>query len=165
MDITTLDVDAIVSSADPTMMGGRGLDGAVHEAAGEELLAYCRLLGACRPGQALLSPGFNLKARNIIHTVGPVWEGGQNGEAELLASCYRKALNIAAEKKFQSIAFPAISTGHNRYPLDAATRIAMHTVQDFLNNSDHVLREMLFACHSPREQLIYERIHDDVFSY
>lgn len=164
VDITTLDVDAIVNAANQTLLGGRGVDGAIHEAAGEELLAYCRLLGGCRPGEAKLSPGFNLKARFVIHTVGPIWEGGQKGEAILLANCYRNSLRIAARENLQSIAFPAIATGAYHYPLDAATRIAMQTVKEFLSDSDHNIREIVFACFSHKAVLTYERIHDDVYS-
>ncbi len=165
MDITTLDVDAIVNAANQTLLGGRGVDGAIHEAAGEELLAYCRLLGGCRTGEAKISPGFNLKARYVIHTVGPVWDGGTQGEAELLATCYRNVLRIARKEKLVSLAFPAISTGEFGYPMEAATRIALNTVRDFLSENDHDMREIIFACFSPKAMLTYERIHDDVYSH
>jgi O-acetyl-ADP-ribose deacetylase (regulator of RNase III) len=165
VDITTLDVDAIVNAANQTLLGGRGVDGAIHEAAGEELLAYCKLLGGCKTGEAKLSPGFNLKARYVIHTVGPVWEGGQNGEAILLANCYRNCLAIARKERFVSVAFPAISTGAFGYPMEAATRIAISTVREFLEQNEHELREIVFACFSPKAMLLYERIHDDVYSH
>ena len=165
MDITTLDVDAIVNAANQTLFGGRGVDGAIHEAAGEELLAYCRLLGGCRPGEAKISPGFNLKARHVIHTVGPVWEGGNRGEELVLTHCYLNSLKLARKEGLTSLAFAAISTGAFGYPMEAATRIAMNTVREFLSENEHNLREIIFACFSHKAVLTYERIHDDVYSH
>ena len=147
-DITTLDVDAIVNAANERMLGGGGVDGAIHRAAGPELLAACRQIPEVRPGvrcptgEARLTPGFRLKARYVIHTVGPVWHGGSQGEAELLARCYRNALAIAHANGMQSIAFPAISCGIYGYPIDDAATIAVREVRAFLDEDappQHVL--------------------------
>ena len=129
-DITTLDVDAIVNAANSSLLGGGGVDGAIHDAAGPQLLAACRLLGGCATGQAKTTPGFDLPARHVIHTVGPVWRGGDHGEAELLASCYRCCLAEADKVEARSIALPAISTGIYGFPKPAAAAIAVETLRN-----------------------------------
>lgn len=137
-DITKLDVDAIVNAANRSLLGGGGVDGAIHRAAGPKLLDYCRTLGGCETGQAKITPGFELPADHVIHAVGPVWHGGDRGEDELLASAYRTSLDLAAEHDVRTIAFPAISCGAYGYPLDRAARIAVRTVAAFLAEDDTV---------------------------
>jgi O-acetyl-ADP-ribose deacetylase (regulator of RNase III) len=148
-DITTLDVDAIVNAANRTLLGGGSVDGAIHRAAGPELLEACRALGGCAPGSAKITPGFRLKARYVIHAVGPVWNGGRNDEEALLAGCYRGALDLAAEHKLASLAYPAISTGIYRFPADLAARIAVGTVASELAGNPRGLARVTFCCFAP----------------
>lgn len=143
-DITRLDVDAIVNAANPALLGGGGVDGAIHKAAGAGLLEECRLLGACPTGEARITGGHGLKARHVIHAVGPVWSGGDAGERALLASCYQASLTLAREHGLSSIAFPGISTGAYGYPVQQATDIAVHTVAEHLRG--HVLPKRVIFC-------------------
>ena len=137
-DITTLDVDAIVNAANTTLLGGGGVDGAIHRAAGHELLAECRTLGGCQPGEAKLTRGYRLPARFVIHTVGPVWRGGKRGESRTLANCYRNSFQLAVERGIKTIAFPAISCGAYGYPISEATQIAVETTREFLATTDRI---------------------------
>src|SRR3974390_3163631 len=145
-DITTLDVDAVVNAANRSLLGGGGVDGAIHRAAGPELLAECRTLGGCETGSAKITRGYRLPARHVIHAVGPVLHGGRAGEEELLASCYRTALGLAAAHRLASIAFPAISTGVYAFPADRAARIAVGTVSAELGAAEHRIRHVVFCC-------------------
>jgi O-acetyl-ADP-ribose deacetylase len=137
-EITKLDVDAIVNAANTTLLGGGGVDGAIHRAAGPELLAECRTLGGCQPGEAKLTRGYRLPARFVIHTVGPVWAGGKRHEPQILANCFRNSLQLAVENRIKTIAFPAISCGAYGYPIQEATRIALETTREFLEENDKI---------------------------
>jgi O-acetyl-ADP-ribose deacetylase (regulator of RNase III) len=137
-DITKLEVDAIVNAANTTLLGGGGVDGAIHRAAGPELLAECRALGGCEPGGAKITRAYRLPAHFVIHTVGPIWRGGKHGEARILADCYRNSLQLAVENEIKSIAFPAISCGAYGYPVEEAAHIAFKTTRDFLATSDEI---------------------------
>jgi O-acetyl-ADP-ribose deacetylase (regulator of RNase III) len=147
-DITTLEVDAIVNAANSSLLGGGGVDGAIHRAAGPELRRACQALGGAETGEAKITPGFKLKARYVIHAVGPVWHGGRAQEGELLASCYRTAIALASEKQATSLAFPAISTGVYRFPPDRAARIAVDTVLAELAARETGLKRVIFCCFS-----------------
>jgi O-acetyl-ADP-ribose deacetylase len=143
-DITKLDIDAIVNAANTTLLGGGGVDGAIHRAAGPELLAECRTLGGCRPGEAKITRGYRLAARFVIHTVGPIWRGGEHDEARTLANCYRNSLQLAVENEIKTIAFPAISCGAYGYPIEEAAHIAFKTTREFLAMTDEI-QKLIFV--------------------
>lgn len=158
-DITKLDVDAIVNAANSSLLGGGGVDGAIHRAAGPDLLHECRLLGGCKTGEAKITGSYRLPARHIIHTVGPVWNGGARKEPEKLASCYRSSLQIAVDHDISSIAFPCISTGIYGYPSEKAAELAIKTVKDFLRQSPHEI-DVTFCCFSAHDLNIYQNLLD-----
>lgn len=154
-DITSLEVDAIVNAANTSLLGGGGVDGAIHRAAGPELLTACKQLGGCATGEAKLTKGFKLPARYVIHTVGPVWHGGERGEAELLASCYRCSLSLAASVNAGAVAFPSISTGVYGYPISEAAKIAISTVRSSLAEHPSI-ESVTFCCFSADDLAVYQ---------
>jgi len=156
-DITKLSVDAIVNAANTSLLGGGGVDGAIHRAAGPELLEYNKKLGGCPTGEAKISPGFNLPAKHVISTVGPVWNGGNRNEDELLANCYRNSLRIAFENNIKTIAFPSISTGVYRFPVERASKIAVKEVKDFLDKNPSI-EKVIFVCFDDKTYDVYKNI-------
>jgi O-acetyl-ADP-ribose deacetylase (regulator of RNase III) len=156
-DITSLNIDAIVNAANETLLGGGGVDGAIHRAAGPALLDECKSLGGCETGQAKITNGFDLNAKFVIHTVGPVWRGGQDGEAERLQSCYRACIALAEANNISSIAFPAISTGVYAYPKQAATEIAVATVSEAVEGTA-IIGEVVFCCFSNADLMRYRAV-------
>ena len=154
-DITRMDSDAIVNAANSSLQGGGGVDGAIHRAAGRELLKECRTLGGCPTGQARITGGYHLPARYVIHTVGPVWHGGDRDEDALLAACYRNSLQLAADHDLKTVAFPSISTGAYRFPIERASVIAMEEVKRFLSEKTS-LRKVTFVCFSEEDRQAYQ---------
>ncbi len=156
-DITTLSVDVIVNAANSSLLGGGGVDGAIHRAAGPDLVHECRLLGGCKTGEAKITGGYNLPAEYVIHTVGPVWRGGDLSEPDQLRSCYVNSLTIASGKDLSTIAFPSISTGIYGYPIELAVEVATSTVRGFVRDTESNISEVIFCCFSLNDLAVYER--------
>lgn len=161
-DITKQNVDAIVNAANTSLLGGGGVDGAIHRAAGPELLEECKKLGGCPTGGAKITKGYRLPAKYVIHAVGPIYRDGKHGEPELLASCYRNCFNLAVENGIKTIAFPAISTGAYGYPLEEATKIAMNETKKFLESNQSV-EKVVFVCFGKNAFEVYEKVFEEVF--
>lgn len=159
-DITKIKVDAIVNAANTSLLGGGGVDGAIHRSAGPELLEECRTLNGCSTGEAKITKGYNLPAKYVIHTVGPIWNGGHNNEDYLLADCYRNSLKLAVENRIKSIAFPAISTGVYSFPLERAARIAVSQVNTFLK-SNYSIEKVIFVCFDEKNYGIYKSLLEE----
>ena len=159
-DITTLEVDAIVNAANSSLLGGGGVDGAIHAAAGPALLRECERLRGCPPGQARITGGYRLPAKRIIHTVGPIWSGGGQGEPAVLTSCYEQSLHLAITHGLKTVAFPSISTGVYRYPIELAAAIAVRTVREFTAHTDEI-DEVIFCCFSTGDFAVYERLLEE----
>lgn len=160
-DITTLEVDAIVNAANSTLLGGGGVDGAIHRAAGPQLLEECRTLGGCPTGEARITKGYNLKAKHVIHTVGPIWSDGSKGEPQLLANAYRNSLELANQHSLKSVAFPNISTGVYRFPKKQAAKIAVETVRDYLQNNS-LPQRVTFVCFGDENFNIYKDLLSEI---
>lgn len=160
-DITSLDVDAIVNAANKKLLGGGGVDGAIHRVAGPQLLKACRALNGCEVSEAKITRGYNLPARHVIHTVGPVWGGGKRHEDMLLADCYRNSLELAAKNRVKTIAFPAISTGVYRFPADRACAIAVKTAREFLSANGNTVEKVIFCCFNTQTYELYEQAIDE----
>lgn len=163
-DITKLDVDVIVNAANQTLLGGGGVDGAIHRAAGPLLLKECKSLNGCETGNAKITNGYNLMAKYVVHTVGPVWRGGNAGEAELLASCYKRSLEIASQKELKSIAFPAISTGIYGFPFLQASKIALKAVLNYLNENPNQFEKIVFILFSDDDYIRFNQIKESVMN-
>lgn len=162
-DITRLEVEAIVNAANESLLGGGGVDGAIHRAAGSELLEACRELNGCPTGEARITKGYNLPARYVIHTVGPVWQGGGSNEKNLLASCYRNSLQLAVDHNLRSIAFPSISTGVYGFPIEQASRIALRVILDFVETEDAAPR-VVMTCFSAQDLDAYRQVYQELLS-
>lgn len=163
-DITKVKADAVVNAANMTLLGGGGVDGAIHRAAGPELLEECKKLGGCRTGEAKITKGYGLPAKYVIHTVGPIWHGGSRGEPEMLASCYNKSLSLAVQNGIKSVAFPSISTGAYGYPIEKACPVAFGAVKEFIDSHPNTLEKIIFVLFSRGDYDVYMRFYPDFFN-